>query len=91
MSIKHIFETSHSEVFWQIERVPILTGAILAMAASALKCYSQLLSSCFRLFVFEINVKRKCVIIVHLTFLTYLIPTHPFSTPGKHQKTFSVF
>ena len=34
------FGTNHSEVFWQTERVPILAGD-LRMAASALKCYSQ--------------------------------------------------
>ena len=26
MSISHIFGTSHSEVLWEIERVPILPG-----------------------------------------------------------------
>ena len=39
VSISHSFETSHSEVLWQIKRVTILAGD-LTMAASALKCYS---------------------------------------------------
>ena len=38
MSISHIFGTSHSEVLWQVQRVPILAGD-LTMAASILKCY----------------------------------------------------
>ena len=39
MSISHIFGTNHSEVLWQIERVPILAGDF-TMAASASKNYS---------------------------------------------------
>ena len=39
MSISHIFGTSHSEMLWQIEKVPILAGDIM-MAASALKISS---------------------------------------------------
>ena len=31
--------------------------------------------------------KKICFIIVNLTFLTHSFPTHPFSTPWKHQKT----
>ena len=41
ISISHIFDTSHSEMLWQIEKVPILAGDIM-MAASALKIYSWL-------------------------------------------------
>ena len=41
MSISHISGTSHSELLWQIKRVPILAGD-LTMATSALKCYSRL-------------------------------------------------
>ena len=41
MLISHIFGTSHSEVLWQIERIPILAED-LTMAASALKIYSSL-------------------------------------------------
>ena len=39
MSVRYIFGARRSNVLWQIERVPILTG-YFTMAASALKCYS---------------------------------------------------
>ena len=39
MSISHIFGTSHSEMLWQIEKVPILAGDT-TMTTSALKIYS---------------------------------------------------
>ena len=38
MLISHIFESSHSEILGQTERVPILAGD-LTMAAFALKSY----------------------------------------------------
>ena len=76
MLISHIFETNHSEILGQIERLPILAGD-LTMAAFALKSYPWLSF----LYVFERTMETDlCCIIVNLKFLTHLLPTYPFFT-----------
>ena len=88
MSISHIFGTSHSEVVWQIERVPILAGG-LRMAVSALKICSFLCAFNY-MFLKEKCKKKICFTIVKFNVCDHLFPVH-FSLPPENIRKLKCF
>ena len=78
ISISHIFGTSHSDVFWWRERVPILVGN-LTIAASALRCF------------WKKNVKENIFYYYKFNVFNPFVSNEPFLYPLKTTKNFTIF